>query len=324
MEHARLKFGFTIPQRGMLFGVATWPELIARAAEVDRNPLFDAIFVGDSLMAKPRPEAIALLGALAAATSRVRLGVACMASFALRDPVTFAAQWATLDLISNGRMQLAVCTGIGIGGTSAKEGAVWSVRDVERGGRMAENMAICRRLWSEDNAAFDGRYRSFAGATIRPRPLQQPCPIWIAANPNPAIGEKPLRRVARIADGWMTAQVWPGLLGTNWSKLESYLREEGKDPADFPAIEYHNVNIATDRESALAETRRFLDEYYGPIFTPAMAEAWTAAGPPARCIEDLRALKRDGAKAITLRITSWDQKGQFERLVNEVLPYVNT
>jgi alkanesulfonate monooxygenase SsuD/methylene tetrahydromethanopterin reductase-like flavin-dependent oxidoreductase (luciferase family) len=317
-----MTFGFTIPQRGILFGVGTWPQMLARAAAVDRDPLFDSIFVGDSLMAKPRPEAIALLGALSAVTSRVRLGVACMASFPLRDPVTFAAQWATLDLISNGRMELAVCTGIGIGGTSARESAAWGVKDSQRGDRMAENIAICRRLWSEDNVSFEGRFRSFSEVTIQPQPIQQPCPIWIAANPWSPNARKPMRRVAQIADGWMTAQVWPGLFKMNLARLNEALSDEGKDPQTFPNLAYHNINVASDRASALAETKRFLDQYYGPVFSPEMAEAWTAAGPPSRCIEDLRALRREGVKRITLRITSWDQERQFERLINEVLPYV--
>ena len=47
-----------------------------------------------------------------------------------------------------------------------------------------------------------------------------------------------------------------------------------------------------------------------------MVEAWTAADP-AQCVEHLRDLLRDGAKSIALRITSWDQRGQFDRLVNE-------
>ncbi|MGH8014257.1 MAG: LLM class flavin-dependent oxidoreductase [Candidatus Binataceae bacterium] len=318
-----MRFGFTIAQRGILFGVGTWPQMIKRAAEVDRNPLFDSLFVGDSLMAKPRPESIALLGALTSATSRVRLGVACMASFPLREPVTLAAQWATLDMISNGRMELAVCTGIGIGGTSAPESAVWGVRDAQRGNRMAENIAICRHLWSEDNVSFEGRYRSFTGVTIQPRPLQQPCPIWIAANPWSPNVDKPMRRVARLADGWMTAQVMPGLFKTNLTKLNEALLAEGKDPRRFPNILYHNINIADDRAAALAETKRFLDAYYGPIFSPEMAQAWTAAGPPSRCIEDLRALALAGAQRVSLRLTSWDQARQFDRLINEVLPYVD-
>jgi alkanesulfonate monooxygenase SsuD/methylene tetrahydromethanopterin reductase-like flavin-dependent oxidoreductase (luciferase family) len=320
---SRVRFGFTIPQRGVFFGIATWPQMIAMAREVDRIALFDSIWVGDSVMAKPRPESIGLLGALSAATARVKLGVGCMASFPIRDPIVFAMQWASLDLISSGRMLLAVCTGIVAGGVSAREGGVWGIKDAARGNRMAENIEICRRLWSEEHVTFNGKYHSFSDVTILPRPIQQPCPIWIAANPQPHQAEKPLRRVVSIADGWMSANAFPGLFATNWEKLALYLKEAGKDPATYPAIAYHNININPDRNSALEESKRFLDEYYGPVFAPAMVEGWTAAGTPKQCAEDLRALVRAGANEITLRITSWDQQGQFQRLVHEVLPLVN-
>ncbi|MGO9451172.1 MAG: LLM class flavin-dependent oxidoreductase [Candidatus Binataceae bacterium] len=318
----RTSFGFSIPQRGVFFGIATWPEMIAMAHEADRIPLFDSIWVGDSVMAKPRPEAISLLGALSAATSRVKLGVGCMASFPIRDPILFAYQWATLDLISSGRMVLAACTGIVAGGVSAREGGIWGIKDTARGNRMAENIEICRRLWSEDDVTFTGKYRSFSGVTIKPRPVQRPCPIWIAANPVPNEAEKPLRRVARIADGWMSVNIFPGIFAANWSKLSAYLKDEGKDPATYPNIAYHNINLNSDRNAALQESKRFLDEYYGPVFGPQMVEAWTAAGTPAQCAADLRALVDAGAKQITLRITSWDQQDQFQRLVYEVLPLV--
>jgi alkanesulfonate monooxygenase SsuD/methylene tetrahydromethanopterin reductase-like flavin-dependent oxidoreductase (luciferase family) len=319
----RVSFGFTIPQRGVFFGIANWPQMIAMAREVDRIALFDSIWVGDSVMAKPRPDSIALLGALSAATTRVKLGVGCMASFPIRDPIVFALQWATLDLISSGRMLLAVCTGIVPGGVSAKEGGVWNIKDGARGNRMAENIAICRRLWSEDHVSFSGKYHSFNDVTILPRPVQQPCPIWIAANPQPHEAEKPLRRVVALADGWMSANAFPGLFAASWEKLAVYLKEAGKDPATYPTIAYHNININPDRNAALEESKRFLDEYYGPIFAPPMVEAWTAAGTPKQCAENLRAMVEAGAKEITLRITSWDQQGQFQRLVHEVLPLVN-
>lgn len=312
-----------MPQRAALFGAATWDQLLDMARMADRNELFDSVWVGDSVMAKPRPDALALLGALSAVTSRVRLGVGCMASFSLREPVLFAGQWSTLDFISKGRMQLAVCTGIGLGGASAKEGAVWGMRDSERGARMAENMAICRRLWSEEQVTLAGSFRSFTNASVNPKPVQRPCPIWIAANPKPALSGKPLRRVAEMADGWMAAQVWPGLFSALWSRLSKHLIAAGKDPALFPNIAYHNIHLAYDRATALAETRRFLHEYYGPVFSAEQAEGWTAAGTPAECIGDLNQLVRTGAKAITLRITGWDQREQFDRIVTEVLPYVD-
>jgi alkanesulfonate monooxygenase SsuD/methylene tetrahydromethanopterin reductase-like flavin-dependent oxidoreductase (luciferase family) len=318
-----VSFGFTIPQRGVLFGVATWPQMVALAREADQIALFDSLWVGDSVMAKPRPDSISLLGALSAATTRLKLGVGCMASFPIRDPIVFALQWATLDLISGGRMVLAVCTGIVAGGVSAREGSTWGIKDAARGNRMAENIEICRRLWSEDKVSFHGKYHSFDDVTITPQPTQQPCPIWIAANPQPHEAEKPLRRVVRVADGWMSANAFPGLFAANWEKLAVYLKEAGKDPATYPTIAYHNVNINPDRNAALQESKRFLDEYYGPVFAPAMVEGWTAAGTPKQCAEDLRTIARAGAKAITLRITSWDQAGQFQRLVHEVLPLVN-
>lgn len=320
---ARIELGLVLPQRAILFGAAGWSDLLDLAIAADRDSRFGSVWVGDSLMAKARPDAIATLGALAAATSRVRLGAGCMASFPLRDPVVFAVQWASLDSLSGGRMQLAVCTGIGLGGTSAREGAVWGVRDAERGARMAENIEICRRLWSEDDVSFAGRFRAFEHATIRPRPDQQPCPIWIAANPQITMAEKPLRRVAKIADGFMVAQVRPALFAALWPKLERYLRDEGRDPAHFPNIAYMNVNVARDRQSALEETSRFLNEYYGPVFSPEMAAGWTAAGTPRECAGDLRRLADAGAKAIALRITGWDQRTQFERLVNEILPLLD-
>ena len=126
------KVGFTLPQRGVFFGVTSVAEMLTLATKADASPFFGSVWVGDSLGAKPRPDSLTLLGALASVTKRVRLGVGCMASFPVRDPLVFAYQWATLDLISNGRMLLAACTGLVAGGASAREGAAYHVADRER------------------------------------------------------------------------------------------------------------------------------------------------------------------------------------------------
>ncbi len=321
-------FGFTVPQRGIFLGVTTTPEILTLAAKADANPLFGSVWVGDSLGAKPRPDAIALLGALAAVTQRVRLGVGCMASLSVRDPLVFAYQWATLDLLSNGRMLLAACTGLVGGGASAREGMPFQVTDRERVARLVENIEICRRLWSAEHVSYKGRFRSFEDVTLEPRPLQQPCPIWIASNPRPPLAgpalERAHRRVAQVADGWMTTRLSPGLAQSNWSGIARALAEEGRDPDSFPTMAYHNVNLNPDTQAALEESKRFLDTYYGPVFTPPMVEAWTAVGTPAQCATHLRGLLAEGPKSVTLRITSWRQTEQFERLVGEVLPRLAT
>lgn len=319
-----LIFGLTLPQRGVLFGALTPKDLADFAREADGNPLFDEVWVGDSLFSKPRPDSIALLGMLAGVTTRVRLAVGCMASFPVRDPIVFAYQWATLDVLSGGRMQLAVCTGIIRGGASAREGEPWGVADNERAKRMSENIQICRKLWTGEPITFDGTWTKFHDLTVRPRPVQDPCPIWIAANPNPTapVAVTALRRVARRSDGWMTVELWPGAFRTLWGMVSKELAASGKDPATFPNIEYHNVNVNEDEQTAYEESKKFLDAYYGPVFSEPMVRAWTALGPPQKCIEHIRALRDAGAKAITFRITSWDQRSQYKRLVEEVLPFV--
>lgn len=325
MTENRIAFGLTLPQRGALFGATTITEILRLAGEGDRSALIDSTWVGDSLLAKPRPDSIALLGALAATTKRLKLGVGCMASFPVREPVTFAYQWATLDMISGGRMLLAACTGIIPQlAASAHEGAQWGgIADKQRPGRLEENITICRRLWSAEHVSFAGKFRSFDDVTIEPRPIEPP-PIWIASNPIPGsrLWERALRRVARLADGWMSVQAMPHFFAHNWQKLCALLAAEGRDARTFPNIAYHNINIGTDRQACLEESKRFLDAYYGPIFPPPVIEAWTAAGTPEQCIVDLQELIRDGAQSITLRCTSWRQSQQFERLVGEVLPFV--
>src|SRR5262245_4992425 len=154
-------FGLTLPQRGALFGSTSVNQMLDLARRADQSTLFDQIWVGDSLEASPCPDSRALLGGLAPATQRGQLAVGCMASFPVRDPLVFAYQWATLDWLSGGRMLLAVCTGIVGGGASAREGRPWNIVDKDRAKRMAENIDICRKLWSSEHSGFEGAYTSF-------------------------------------------------------------------------------------------------------------------------------------------------------------------
>ena len=322
---SRLSFGLALPQRGALFGATTTAQLLDLSRRTDQNPLFDTLWVGDSLYAKPRPESLTLLGGLATITQRVRLGVGCMASFPVRDPLVFAYQWGTLDWLSGGRMLLAVCTGIVGGGASMREGKPWGIVDKDRAKRMAENIDICRTLWSSAHTGFEGAYTSFEQFDVAPKPIQQPCPIWIAANPSPmnrSVYDTALRRVAHKADGWMTVELFPNMFRGAWQRLRELLAEEGKDPDSFPNIEYHNFNINEDKQAGYEESQKFLDAYYGPVFNEGMVRNWTALGSPEECIDHIRALRDSGAKAITFRATSYDQDRQFQRLTDEVLPFV--
>src|SRR4051794_22301312 len=98
------RLGLTLPQRGVFFDAITFPALVETGQFADESGVYGSVWIGDSLLAKPRPESIALFGSLAAVTRRVTLAVGCMASFPVRDPVLLADQWATLDQLTGGRM----------------------------------------------------------------------------------------------------------------------------------------------------------------------------------------------------------------------------
>jgi alkanesulfonate monooxygenase SsuD/methylene tetrahydromethanopterin reductase-like flavin-dependent oxidoreductase (luciferase family) len=95
----------------VVIGATTVAEMIEMAEWADGSAAWDSVWVGDSIFAKPRLDAIALLGALAARTQHVRLGPACFASTPLRNALILAYQWASLDLMSGGRTIFVACQG---------------------------------------------------------------------------------------------------------------------------------------------------------------------------------------------------------------------
>jgi len=325
--------GLILPNRAIVLGAVSVRDLIDLSVEAEGSGAFDTVWVGDSLLAKPRLEAITLLSALAGVTARVRLGVGCMATFVHRHPVLLAHQWASLDVLSGGRSWLAVC----LGGPNeqspaqALEHAVMSVQAGERVGRLEEGIVILRKLFHEDKASHAGAFYRFEGVTVLPRPVQSPCPIWIASNPTgltwkggasapEGVVEKSFRRVARFADGWMTNKVSPDEFRRQWGRITTLAREEGRDPARLGSALYHNININEDRQAALEESKTFLDSYYTSKFSPAFVEGWTVAGNPKQCIAELRAYFEAGVGHMALRLTSWNQRGQLARFLSEVAP----
>jgi alkanesulfonate monooxygenase SsuD/methylene tetrahydromethanopterin reductase-like flavin-dependent oxidoreductase (luciferase family) len=326
-------FGLTLSNRAVVLGRVKASDLIELSVEAEASGAFDAVWAGDSLLAKPRLESVTLLSALAGATRRVRLGVGCMATFVHRHPVMLAHEWASLDVISGGRSWLAVCLGgpDEMSVAQALEHRVMGVKAADRVARLEEGIVILRKLFAEKNASHAGRFYQFENVTLQPQPVQQPCPIWIASNPTgltwkggasaaaPAV-ERGLRRVARYADGWMTNKLSPDEFRQQWARVSAMALEEGRDPSKLGSALYHNIHLDDDRSRALAETKKFLDTYYTSNFSPAFVEGWTVAGSPKECVSQLRDYFDAGVGHMALRLTSWDQKGQLRRFLEEVAP----
>lgn len=139
-------------------------------------------------------EPLVLLGFLAAITRRIGLltGVVVLPQ---RQTALVAKQAAEVDALSGGRLRL----GVGVGAV-ARETAALGVDFHTRGQRMDEQLALLRRLWTEEAVTFEGRWHHIpdGGGLMGPRPVQRPIPIWIGGR-----SEAAMQRAARLADGWM-------------------------------------------------------------------------------------------------------------------------
>jgi alkanesulfonate monooxygenase SsuD/methylene tetrahydromethanopterin reductase-like flavin-dependent oxidoreductase (luciferase family) len=201
----------------------------------------------------------------------------------------------------------------------------------DRRKHMIENIHVLRHLWSKDNAPFDGKFVKFSNITLEPKPVQNPCPIWLATNAERLSkgqsdfggSEFALRRVGRVADRWMTHSVSPEGLQKSWDFILNAGREHGRDTSRFDHVLYHHINVNDDRDQALADSKRFLDLYYTADYSKERLEAWLTYGSPRDCIEHLKRFKAHGCRRITFRISTMaDPLQQLRRVVEEVLPFV--
>ncbi len=326
-----MKFGITLSNRGVLLGICGARDLLEMADAVEAAPAFDSVWCGDALFVNRRLDALTLLAAIAGRTQRVLLGPACMGSFALRNPLVLAYEWASLDVLSNGRTRLVACAGGGAGPLWDAESAALSIAPGERRKRMIENISVLRHLWSRDDEPFAGEFTKFSNVTLEPKPVQSPCPIWLATNAarlskgqtDAGGSELALGRVGKVADGWMTHSVSPDGFRRSWDFILAAGRANGRDTSAFDNVLYHHINVNDDKRSALADSKKFLDLYYSADYSEERVQAWLTYGSPRDCIDHLQQFMASGCRRITFRIsTMGNPMTQFRRVVEDVLPYV--
>jgi len=203
---------------------------------------FDSAVTIDHLLLTPPAyactwlEAMTTLAALAGVTRTIKLGTMVLV-LPLRNPVYFAKEWATLDVLSGGRTIL----GLGVG-WHEDEFALMGVPYRERGPRTSEAIEAIKALWAGDDVTFDGKYYRFQHLTIDPKPLQIPHPpIWIGGGTQPSekvYGQTVpditpvLKRIAKYADTWVPhSSSTPEQVKGDWERVQTFAREFGRDPA---------------------------------------------------------------------------------------------
>ena len=144
-----------------------------------------------------------------------------------RQTAVVAKQVATIDLLSGGRIRLAV----GVGWNAAEYEGL-GVDFADRTALLEEQIDVLRMLWTEPIVDFQGRFHKLNGVGINPLPTHT-IPLMIGSG----AADQVLRRVVRKADGWMPLLI-PGLdttdIGTAVAKLRRFCEEVGRDPATLP------------------------------------------------------------------------------------------
>ena len=248
MPDSAVSYGFLLPTRGLVMSQTTPDvsriiELAERAEALD----FDSVWVGDSILARPRLEAFTTLAAVAARARRVKVGTAVLLP-ALRHPVVMANEAANVDLLSEGRLIL----GLGIAAKMPSVRAEFEACGVSidhRLGIFEETVTLMRRLWREPSVTFGGRHFQLQDVSLGLRPYNNSSiPMWIAGSVDNA-----LRRVARLGDGWYPNPVSPQVFAEQSRQLDGFAREAGRDPQALHRCVYTTLNINDDAAQAERE-----------------------------------------------------------------------
>ena len=258
-----VQFGVRVPNSGPLATI----ENVVTAAEAAEEMGFDSLWVHDhvawsremhahhissgakeALSDDQTPdfyESLTTLSYLAAQTTTIALGVACMVT-PCRNPIYAAKQLSTLDRLSNGRLLV----GVGLGSKATRTSNEFEVFGVPTRTRAAvtdEYVEAMKAIWTQPLATFVGRFISFENAEIYPKPKQQPHPpVWVGGWTDHAAV-----RAGRHGEGWIPGWLGPAEMARGRGILEEAAAEAGRDGAGITIAVEKLATIARSREEGL-------------------------------------------------------------------------
>lgn len=306
----KVQFGVTLPQIKK-----SWAETRAAAEQIDAAG-FDSAWVCDHLYGVPMPsipilEAYSLLAAVAAVTSRVRLGALVTPPF-FRNPAVLAKQIATIDAIAGDGRILA---GLGSGWFATEfEGYGCEFPDVStRLAALNDTCEILRRMWTEEQPSYQGKVYRIEDVVCEPRPATRP-PILIGGG-----GEKVLLRLAaRHADIWNNLAVNQKDLSTKLDVLRAHCDREGRSFEDIEISQQCLVVVLPTQEEAEVAIEK-AEKIYGGHMGAGLREhgIW---GCPEVVIEKIQAYVDKGCDHFVMEMFGRDVREPAALFAEKVLP----
>jgi alkanesulfonate monooxygenase SsuD/methylene tetrahydromethanopterin reductase-like flavin-dependent oxidoreductase (luciferase family) len=309
-----MDYGLHLPLMDFGRNPFTLEHLIAYA-ETARQLGFSALAANDHLVfSKPWLDGPTALSAVLAHSGRMDL-VTTVSLPVIRGPVPLAKSLGAIDRLSGGR--LIACVGPG---SSARDYAVVGIPFEERWKRFEEAIQTLRALWAQDGTIFRGSFYSTEGIVLEPFPAQKSGPpIWVGSWGS----EAGLRRVARLADGWLASgyNTTPELFAQAWRQLQGFLVAASKEAASFPNAIATMWMYVTEEEK---ESERMLHEVLAPALNRPVAELRERLpiGSARSCAEKLAAYQKVGVQRVYLWPLA-DELEQIKIFMEQVAPMID-
>ncbi len=188
---------------------------------------FDSIWLSERIGTES-PDPVVGLAVAAGRTARLKLGMSVMV-LPGRNPVVVAKQLATLDVLSSGRLLPA----FGLGIVDANEQQAFGVGRADRAPWLDEALPLLRRMWSEDRVDHEGQRFRFESLVVEPKPHNRSLDVWLGGR-----APSELRRVGRLADGWLASFVTPQDARRQRQAVEASASDSGRqiDPEHFGVV----------------------------------------------------------------------------------------
>lgn len=274
-----MEFGFSLRGRGSL----ARPDVILKMAAKAEALRYSSLFVTDHVVLPASSarsvypysptgqfpggaeqdylEPLAVLGFLAHATRKIRLGTSVLV-VPYRNPLLAAKMLATLDVLSGGRLIL----GVGVGWLAEEFEALQAPPFAERGRVTDEYLRLMRLAWTTDPLSFEGRYYRAKEIHALPKPRQRGgIPIWVGGHTDAAV-----RRTGQLGDGFHPigmrppAMLLPEEYAEKAAAVAAHAREAGRDPRAIALTLRVPMQVRSPRARALAGER--------PLFQGTAAE----------------------------------------------------
>ncbi len=308
-----------LPTRGILLRGEQPPnaDRVFRMAERVEEAGLDSVWVGDSLVAKPRLEPLAALAALATRTSRVRLGTAVLLP-ALRHPVLLAQTMATVDLISGGRLII----GAGVGGAfNEEQRGEWAAAGVDpkrRARRFEEIVEIAKGLGDgQPYSHHEGRNFNLDTVTMLPAATQADGIPWLLATHHRAGKPAQIERAARVGDGIIAISDTPAEFAEVIAQVDAKAEEHGRDTSNRENVFYLTVNVNEDEAAGKEDAEDWLMRYYGANI---WGTRWGPFGGVQNVADRMVAYAEAGAGTLVVRLATFEPEKQLDVFLERIVP----